>query len=378
MYKVILLVVALLLTFGMTSAQDTFDVEGQGVGANQNEALTAAKRDAIEKGIGMILLSQTEIENFQVKRDLVLTKTIGAVKSYQILSQLTEADGLLNIRIKATVSKSAMRDDLAAFQILIESMDKPKVMIVINESNIDNDDPGNASAENAITSILKDPYGFEIVDQKLVSTIKSNKQRMASLAGNDVEAAAVGTQFGAEVLITGTAISRRADALSKDLGGMISVQADVTIKAISCATGRVIASASEHAAKVHVSPQTAGTQAIAAAADKCTKKMLDALIKDWQNQANNGMPINITVNNVPTFRVKNNVIQTLKGISGISGVYERSWNAQSGLLTVDIQYKGNPNGFATKIDGYKMSSGGGSLAVTGINGQEITLSVQAL
>jgi hypothetical protein len=201
---------------------------------------------------------------------------------------------------------------------------------------------------------------------------------MASLAGNDVEAAALGTQFGAEVLITGSAISRRAEALSKDLGGMISVQADVTIKAISCATGRVIASASEHAAKVHVSPQTAGTQAIAAAADKCAKKMLDALIKDWQNQANNGMPINITVNNVPTFRIKNNVIQTLRGIPGINGVYERSWNAQSGLLTVDIQYKGNPNGLATKVDGYKLTSGGGSLAVTGINGQEITLSVQAL
>ncbi|MGE5670852.1 MAG: hypothetical protein ACM31E_05370, partial [Fibrobacterota bacterium] len=277
MRKVMLLIVALLLLFRMTSAQDTFDVEGQGVGANQNEALTAAKRDAIEKGIGMILLSQTEIENFQVKRDLVLTKTIGAVKSYQILSQVTEADGLLKIKIKATVSKSAMRDDLAAFQILIESMDKPKVMIVINESNIDNDDPGNASAENAITSILKDPYGFEIVDQTIVSTIKSNKQKMASLAGNNAEAAAIGTQFGAEVLITGSAISRRAEALSQSLGGMISVQADVTIKAISCATGRVIASASEHAAKVHISPQTAGTQAIAVAADKCTKKMLDAL-----------------------------------------------------------------------------------------------------
>jgi len=378
MRKAMLLFAALLLSFGIASAQDTFDVEGQGVGANQNEALTAAKRDAIEKGIGMILLSQTEIENFQVKRDLVLTKTIGAVKNYQILSQLTEADGLLKIKIKATVSKSAMRDDLAAFQILIESMDKPKVMIVINESNIDNDDPGNASAETAITSVLKDPYGFEIVDQKIVSTIKSNKQKMASLAGNDVEAAALGTQFGAEVLITGSAISRRAEALSKDLGGMISVQADVTIKAISCATGRVIASAAEHAAKVHVSPQTAGTQAIAVAADKCTKKMLDALIKDWQNQANNGMPINISVNNVATFRIKNNVIQTLKGIAGVSGVYERNWNGQSGLFTVDIQYKGNPNGLATKVDGYKMANGGGSLAVTGINGQEITLSVQAL
>jgi len=373
-----LLVVTLLLLFGITPAQDTFDVEGQGTGANQNEALTAAKRDALEKGIAMILLSGTEMERFRVKRDLVLRKATGAVKSYQILSQHTENDGVLKIRIKATISNSVMRDHLAAFQILIESMNKPRVMAIIQESNIDNDDPGNASAENAIIALLKEPYGFEIIDQKIISSVKSNKQKVTSLVGNDTEAAAFGTQFGAEVVISGSAISRRAESLSKEPDGMISVQADVAIKAINCATGHVIASASDHAAKMHISPQTAGTQAIAAAAEKCTKKMLDTLIKDWQDQANNGMPVTITVTNVPTFRVKNNVMQTLKGISGVIRVNERSWDARSGLLTIDIQYKGNPNGLAAKVDNYKLANGGGSLAVTGINGQEVTLSVQVL
>jgi len=41
--------------------------EGSGEGANAEEALIAAKRNAIEKGIGTILLSQTEIENFPGK-----------------------------------------------------------------------------------------------------------------------------------------------------------------------------------------------------------------------------------------------------------------------------------------------------------------------
>ncbi len=79
--------------------------------------------------------------------------------------------------------------------------------------------------------------------------------------------------------VTDTAISRRAEVLSENAGEVIFVQADVTIKAISCVTGHVIASASEHADKVHIRSQTAGTQVITAAAEKCTKKIFDALIK---------------------------------------------------------------------------------------------------
>ncbi|NLD92943.1 MAG: hypothetical protein GX639_09775 [Fibrobacter sp.] len=378
MSRGLLLFIALLILFGTSSAQDTFDVDGQGIGANQREALKAAKRDAIEKGIEKILHSQTERENFKAKRDLVLTKTIGAIKTYQILSQHTQDDGFLKLVIKVAISKQTLRDELAASKIVIESMSKPKVLIVINESNINNDDPGNTSAETAIIAALKDPYGFEIVDQKIVTTIKRNKQKIVSPESNVAEVASLGTRFGADVFITGTATSRRAEMSSENADGMIAVDADVTIKAINCITAHVIATASEHTEKAHISPQTAGTQAIAAAAKKCAETILDSLIKDWQNQTRIGVLITITVNTVATARIKNNVISTLKGIAGVTSVNERSWNTRNNTLSVDIQYKGNPNGLATKADGYKLSTGGRSLAVTGINGQEITLSVQAL
>jgi len=47
------------------SQDDNITAEGSGEGISAEEALLAAKRDAIEKGIGIILLSQTEIENFR-------------------------------------------------------------------------------------------------------------------------------------------------------------------------------------------------------------------------------------------------------------------------------------------------------------------------
>ena len=74
-------------------AQEDLIVEGSGESVNRDEALMAAKRDAIEKGIGTILLSQTEVENFMVKRDMIVTKTIGAVKKYDIISNQKQQMG---------------------------------------------------------------------------------------------------------------------------------------------------------------------------------------------------------------------------------------------------------------------------------------------
>jgi hypothetical protein len=373
-----ILPIGILIAFSMVFSQEGLEIEGSGEGADLDLALLAAKRDVIEKGIGAILLSQVEIENFQLKRDLVITKALDAVKSYSILSQSKSSDGQIQIKMKAVLLKNILREDLALLQVSIESMDKPRVMVVVNECNIENNDPGNQAAENAIVTFLQNPYAFDLIDQKTVVSIKNSKQKMAILKDKVIEAAAVGTQYGAEVLIVGTATSKRDDGVEQNLGGMISVQAEVILKAINCSTGKIIGSTTEHATKVHISPQTAGAEAIASAAEKGAKILLDLIIKDWQHQANNGMPLSVLISNVTTSRSKNAIVQTLKGITGVRGVHERNWDTKKNILNIDIQYKGNPNGFSAIIDGYKLKTGGGSLGVTGINGQNIILAAQAM
>lgn len=367
-------VIVCLLTLQLC-AQDTLQnliVEGSGIGVGHDEALLAAKRDAIEKGIGMVLLSQTETENFMIKRDLIISKTIGAVKQYAILLENKASDGTVEMKIRATISRVAMKEDLAAFKILIESMDKPRVMVVVSEDNVGSAEPANQAAENAVISFLRTPYEFDCIDPSVAVQLKESKQKMAQLANDPAAAAAIGAQNGAEVLITGIAISRKAENLSQNLGGMVSVQADVTLKAINCATGRIISTASEHAAKVHISPNTAGTQAIAKASEKATGKLLDLIIKDWQNQANNGIPLNTTVKGVVTFSQKTSVLKMLRALSGVSAVRERDWNAQSAMLILDVQYKGNMEGFCTRVDGKELE-GAGKVSVTAVSGQQVTL-----
>ena len=116
--------------------------------------------------------------------------------------------------------------------------------------------------------------------------------------------------------------------------------------------------------------------AIGAASVKACKSLLDALISDWNKLINDGAPLSVTVNAVTTFRDKNSVINTLKNLTGIVNVYERSWDGESKTLQIDVQYKGNANGFCSKLDGFKLSQGG-SFAVTGQSGAKITLVLQS-
>lgn len=381
MRKLAIAIAGIALFFGTAlyaADDDIITAEGDGQGANPEEALLSAKRNAIEKGIGTILLSQTEIENFQVKRDQVITKTIGAVRSYEKISEGKTPEGYYEMKIKAVISKSAMREDLAAFQILIESMNKPRTMVVIEESNLGTAEPNNSAAETAILQFLKDPYEFELIDPKASAAIRASQEKMATIAGDAAAAAQLGSQNGAEVIITGTATGREATQMSQNLGGMVSAQADVTLRAVNCTTARIIGASSAHAAAVYISAATAGTQAIAKASQKAIKDLLDKIIKEWQNQQNNGVMLSLTISGVSTFRLKNDLIQTLQWVPNVSGVHERNWDMQSKLLVVDIQYKGNANGFCTRIDGFKLKSGAGSIAVSGLTGLRVALQIQAM
>lgn len=347
--------------------------EGTGLGVNTSEALMAAKRDAVEQGIGVMLISQTEVENFMVQRDVVISKTVGSVQKYDIISETKNSDGLIEIKIKARISRSTMKSNLVAFKILLESMNKPKVMVIVKEKYQDEYSATNMASENAIIAKLKNPYEFEMVDPSVVANIKASEQQMASLEGNPKAAASIGTMNGAEVIIVGTAQAVEAKNLAFDLGGMKSVQGDISLRAINCTTGRIIATGKGHAAKVHINPNTAGVNALTVASGKAVDVLIEKIITDWNNQINNGIQISVTITGVQTYRQSNAIVQTFQTMPGVVSAKNRGWSSEGAVIKLDVQYKGNVDGFCSKADGYKMKSTGGSLSITTVNGNRVGL-----
>ncbi|NLB63888.1 MAG: hypothetical protein GX801_07265 [Fibrobacter sp.] len=130
-------------------------VESVGFGVSQNDAITQAKREALAKGIGQMLTSQTEVENFMVKRDVILTETMGHVKNFKVLKESQGSDGAWEVHIKASVSEEGLAKDLAALKILMQTLGNPRIAFLVKETVMGNADPSAQNAEAMLLEFLK-------------------------------------------------------------------------------------------------------------------------------------------------------------------------------------------------------------------------------
>ncbi len=359
------------------AADDVKIVEGYGLSSTQPDALTQAKRDAIEKGIGVMLLSQTETKNFMLEKDVIITKTMGSVKKYDVLSQGKTPDGLFEIKIKAQVSLASIKADLAALKILLETMDKPRVMVLIQESRNGETKAGYNSAATAILDFLTEKE-FNIVDPAQVAALMgSNDEYIAqAAAGDPVAAAKLGRDNGAEVILVG----RATGSLAPDnpmLGNMKSGQADLNITVINCQTGKVITAKNAHQAKPHISAETAMSNALLAAGKKILDRdLFDKIVGHWQDQANNGQELRVLVKGVDSFAKLKEVKMYVQTMSpNVVTVTQRSWTKEKGQLELAVVFKGNAEAFCEYIDG-KATKGGVKMAVVDYSSGAVKLSAE--
>ncbi|MEW5735430.1 MAG: hypothetical protein AB1921_11275 [Thermodesulfobacteriota bacterium] len=346
-------------------------------GADSKASLLAAKRAAVEKAVGALILSQTEVKNFTVNRDIVLSRTEGAVKSYEILSAKSTEGGGVETTIKAVVSLSDVNRELSTMRILFETMEKPRVMVLLSE-NI-----GGSRSSICQTELNQKllEYGFTLVDPAVAAALvkAGDSLVLRAVSGDTAAAAEVGRKNGAEVVIAGNVNL----SAGPEVYGMRSGQADVSLSAVSAATGKVLASANVHGAAVHVSLETAQADAIKKAARKIVEKspqggkavFFDQLLSAWQDMAVNGQTIVVRVSNVsefPVYQALKSLAETLD--SDVVSVTQRGWNRPD--LTLEIVYTGSSEMLAASLDGKSLGTTGRKVVVKGLTAQEVSAEVK--
>ena len=247
------------------TSQGDITVQAEGYGVSKKDALIKAKRAAVEQGIGMTLVSQTEVKNFEVQKDFILAKTIGAVKKYLVIQEKENQDGIVYIKIQATVSVASIKEDLAALKILLESMDRPRMLVAVQEEN-------GAFAQTAIINYLSEKE-FELVDPAVTAALMQSDDKLIQRAfeGDSVAAAKIGAANNAEYIIVGKVKKSLLNSDFLSSSGIKSGQAILYAKVINCSNAKIIASKSSTSAFVHTSKDTA----MAMAAEKAAKKLMD-------------------------------------------------------------------------------------------------------
>ncbi len=338
----------LVLGLGTSLGAQTQTVTGEGMGMTHDAGLSAAKRDAVEKGVGVIVASETLVKNFVVAEDRILSKANGFVKTYEEISSSQGPDGLWTVTISAEVTDildEVVKDQLA-LDLLLSWVRHPRFMIMIDETNID--DPSSIVAETEIGRIMS-AKGFDIVSPSQSEALRQRNVNLSSIQGDVVQAAGVAAEFGAEYIIVGNASSKA--VTHPMLGSRLSGQANISAQVIRADNAQILAQETFHGKSTHIDAHTAGVNALKGAAEKLSEYLLAETVKRWSLEQSNARLLTLKISGEGlTYQTRRQIIDFLRSeVEGVRGVDQRSF--AGGVVTLAVQFAGSNEDLGFQLDG---------------------------
>jgi len=329
-----------------------FNAKAEGVGViiddntalARDQAIQDALRLVVEQTAGTMVSSETLVQNYEVLRDQIYSKSQGYIQRYEVTDESIEGN-LYKAMIQAAVAQGDLKNDILALGLLMARKNMPRVMIMVAEQNIGMQYYSYwwgikaATADLSITeNVLMEKLtqkGFHIVDHAVTSRTLEIKEPYKIESLNDDAVKSIGKLYDAEVVIYGKALAKLAGSI---LGSsMKSAQADVSLRVVSTDTGRVIASSTQHAAAAHPNDVTAGTDALKIATEAIADQLLQQTIDKWSQDVDGGSLIRLVVSDIPSYNhlVKfKDMIQ--KRVRGVKGLYQRDFNTGTATLDVSV------------------------------------------
>ena len=99
------------------------EVFAVGSGLTQEAAMKAANKAAVEQVVGTMVDASTLVENDELVEDKILTYSAGLIADSKIVGTPKSADGLITVKVKATVKKTALREKLVAEKLVSVELD---------------------------------------------------------------------------------------------------------------------------------------------------------------------------------------------------------------------------------------------------------------
>jgi len=353
------------LTLLLAQAQTA---QGVGYGLTKDAAIEQAKRDAVENGLGAYISSETVVTATSLS-DNIYSKAQGFVKKFNIVKEKKDPDGNWEITISAEVTQildQVMQDEVA-MQTLLNSMNRPRIIFLLREENLIDNTPTDF-AETKLLSMFYNK-GFDVVDRQLVQALKGEPDYEQALSGNVAAAAKIAAMLGAEVIVIGTAKISSGGIFY----GMTSGQADLNGKIVRADTGEILAVVpNAHGKKPHISPSTAGVNAVNEAADKLGTDIIRQLIQKWSTQQSNFIKVFIILKNADfgSYMMFQSFLQA-QTVSGIRNAYSKSLN--DGVAEYEVEYEGKAQDLAMGLS--QTTPDGLNFKVTGMSGNRITAEI---
>ena len=168
---------------------------------------------------------------------------------------------------------------MAAAATFVTDAAMPKVMVMVDEKAL-----GSISTSEIETMAVRmlGEKNIETVDQNMVQNNLERIQKAFRGAGDNRSAAAMGREFGADVMLIGEAVAKP-NAAKIGESNLRSYMASLSFRAVRVDNSVNIASASETATVIAMDDVTGSSKALRAVGEKALKAIIPELVQKWEN-----------------------------------------------------------------------------------------------
>ena len=297
----------------------------------KEEALRDAMKNAVEQGVGAVLNSETEVENFQVISDKILKKSKGAIKSYQILREGAVDNGVnYEVVISAVVDDDLLDGSLESFRLMQQLTGRKTVFVVYNPS-VQGELPLNKENGNdfqviktGLTELITafNDRRFEVIDPDVLAENFEDQEKMALANEADFEdvVSELSAKYGAQYYVVFTLM-----ASNTERGNISEAQAIINAKLYNTGTGKII-STIEGMGKKKYKKTTSGMDlmlnmktAVEKASKQVKNKLVNSLIERLYEYAEDGAPMLVRIH-VPKKSHVRAFMKMIKGLKIVTGL----------------------------------------------------------
>jgi hypothetical protein len=212
----------------------------------------------------------------------------------------------------------------------------PRVMILVDEQSLGT----VATAETEALAIRRlSERGIPTVDPDMVRANLARGRQILEMAGDNRGAAALGAQFGADVVLIGEAVAKPSARRIADTN-LRSYQAVVTLRAVRTDNATSIAAASEDSTQVGIEDVSGSAKALRAAAEAALNRIVPEILATWTPPdvaaASFAHAIELTVGGMDQIWKVRAVRDALRARSrDIRNVVQRSYTSGAAIFTVE-------------------------------------------
>ncbi len=247
-----------------------------------------------------------------------------------------------------------------------QKVNRPRIMVVLPETHISRPAPDPAGETEIVRQLLA--AGFKLVDQTQSKKIRDNEREFQRMQGDLSKMAALGREYGAEVIVFGEAFS---ETVGRE-GNGVRVMARVEARAVRCDTSEILVAHGLEAEASEGSELVAAKKALRLAGAQVGEYFVQQLNARWSQEAAKGRTLEVLISNItyPQLSQLRGVVENR--IEGVQAFHQRHF--ESNLARFEVDYAGDVQDLVDALVGQKV--GEKRLELTKLTGAKVELKLR--